>query len=64
MEHLHTAFFGIQMQDDVLTNQMRGNVIALEIEADRPMPIHFALQMQAIELAEPTVWIHGSRQGG
>jgi hypothetical protein len=64
IEHLHTAGFAIQVQDDVMADQLRGDIIAFKINADHAMPIHFALQMQAIELAEPAVWIHSAGQGG
>ena len=62
MEDLYTAKCGIEMQDDMMADEVSGDVIAFEIEADHAMAIHFALQMQAIELREPAIRIDGDRQ--
>ena len=63
MEHLHAAQRGIQLQDDVMANQVSRDIVALEIEADHTVPIHFALHMQPIELREPAIRIHHRREG-
>ena len=62
MEHLHAAQRGIQLQDDVMTDQVSRDRVSLEIEADHAVPIHFALHMQPIEGREPAIRIHRRRQ--
>jgi hypothetical protein len=39
VQDLHTASFGVQMQDDMLSRQMDRDIIALEIETDRATTI-------------------------
>ena len=34
MQNLHTARFGIQRQDDVMTDEVSRNIVAFEINAD------------------------------
>ncbi len=58
MEHLHAAQRGIQLQDDVMADQVGRDIVALEIEADHTVLIHFALHMQPIEWHEPAIRIH------
>ena len=58
MEHLHAAQRGIQLQDDVMTDQVSRDRVSLEIEADHAVPIHFALHMQPIQWREPAIRIH------
>ena len=62
MKHLHTAQPRIQVQDDVLTCELTGDIIALEVELDHAVGIDFAHQMHAIEAAEPAVRVDGGRQ--
>ena len=62
MEHPHAAKRGIEMQDDMMTDEFGGDVIPFEIHADHAVAIDFALQMQAIELREPAIRIDGDRQ--
>lgn len=62
VQDLHTAQCGIEMQDDMMTDEVSGDIVAFEIEADHAVAIHFALQVQAIELSEPAIRIDGGRQ--
>jgi hypothetical protein len=39
VQDLHTASFGVQMQDDMLSSQVGRDIIALEIETDRATTI-------------------------
>ena len=64
MEYLHAARRGIQLQDDVMADQVSRDIVAFEIEADHAVPIHFALQMDSVELGEPAIRIHGRGQRG
>src|SRR5207247_3248965 len=49
MKHVHAAELGIQLQDDVMADELGGDVVAFEIEADHAVPIYFALQMESIQ---------------
>ena len=51
-----------ELQDDVMADELGGDVVAFEIEADHAVPIHFALQMQPIQCREPAIRIHRRRQ--
>jgi len=64
MEHLHAAEGGIQVQNDPMTNQVRRDIVAFEIQADHAMSIHFALQVLPIKLAEPAIGIYRGREWG
>ena len=64
MEHLHAAELGIQVQDDVMADELGGDIIAFEVNAHHAVPIHFALQMDSVELGEPAIRIHGRGQRG
>ena len=47
----------------MMTDELGGDIVAFEIEADHTVVIYFTLQMQAIELREPAIRIHRDRQG-
>ncbi len=57
-ENLHAALRGIQVQNDAMTHQLGGDVVAFEIDADHAVTIHFPLQVQPIKLMEPAIRIH------
>ena len=63
MQDLHTACFGIQLQDDVMADELGRDIVAFEIDADHAVLIDFALHMQSIKLSEPTVGIDDAWQG-
>ena len=62
MQDLHTAGFGIQLQDDVMANEMSRDRVAFEINADHAVLIDFAFQMQPIQGRQPAVGIDEGRQ--
>jgi hypothetical protein len=40
MKNLDATLLGIQVQDDVMTDQVSRDRVAFEVEADQAMPIH------------------------
>ena len=62
--NLQTVLRGIHLQDDMMTDELGGDGVAFEVNADHAMAIHFALQVQPIELREPAIRIHRDWQGG
>jgi hypothetical protein len=62
VQDLQTALGGIQLQDDPLARQASGDIIGLEIKADLPMPIDFALQVEPIQRSQPVIRVHELRQ--
>jgi len=62
LQDMQTAVHGIQMQDHPLARQASGDIVELEIDADLPMPVDFALQVQAIQRVQPVIRIHQLRQ--
>lgn len=58
MQDRQTAVRGIQMQDHPLASQASGDRVELEINADLPMLVDCALQVQAIQRVQPVIRIH------
>src|SRR5437773_6566731 len=40
MEHLQTVLLSIQLQDDVMADELGGDIVTFEIEADHAVAIH------------------------
>ena len=62
LQDMQTAVRGIQMQDHPLASEARRDIVELEINADLPMPVDFALQMQAVQGMQPVIRIHQLRE--
>jgi len=62
MKHADAPCIGIQMQDDVLAYQFGRDVVPFEINTHHAMPIHLALQVQAIQRLELLIWVYDRRK--
>ena len=62
LQDMQTAVRGIQMQDYPLASETRRDIVELEINADLPMAVDFALQMQAVQGMQPVIRIHQLRE--
>ena len=59
---VQATVLSIQLHTDPMARQCARDVIALEINAEHPIGVDFALQMHAIQRLEPAIGIDGAGQ--